>query len=213
MRESVKFLGHLIDSNGVSLDPAKFEVITRMSRADFMEEDRCTPSVKRIKSFLGMVFYYQYFIPNCSVIARLLFALTAGQKRRGKVKINTKAGIFRRLQPNHWTPECDAALSSLKENLLHSVVLAHPDFSHPFVLLIDASLDGLGAVLSSLPTSEEKACPIAFTSANFKSALIAELLNPSGIFKSCTAAYHPMSNGGTERFNRTLGNMLRTLPL
>lgn len=35
----------------------------------------------------------------------------------------------------------------------------------------------------------------------------------AGVAKSHMTAYHPMGNGGTERFNRTLGNMLRTLPL
>lgn len=49
--------------------------------------------------------------------------------------------------------------------------------------------------------------------ANFESRLIAELLHLAGVEKSHTTAYHPMGNGCTERFNRTLGNMLRTLPL
>lgn len=49
--------------------------------------------------------------------------------------------------------------------------------------------------------------------ANFESELIAELLKLSGLSKSHTTAYHPMGNGGTERFNRTLGSMLRSLPL
>ncbi len=48
---------------------------------------------------------------------------------------------------------------------------------------------------------------------NFESELIAELLALSGVSKSRTTAYHPMGNGITERFNRTLGNMLRSLPL
>lgn len=48
--------------------------------------------------------------------------------------------------------------------------------------------------------------------ANFESELIAELLTLSGVDKSHTSPYHPMGNGGTERFNRTLGNMLRSLP-
>ncbi|KAL1257978.1 hypothetical protein QQF64_011222 [Cirrhinus molitorella] len=47
---------------------------------------------------------------------------------------------------------------------------------------------------------------------NFESTLIAELLKMAGIEKSHTTAYQ-MGNGGTERFNRTLGNMLRSLPL
>ena len=49
--------------------------------------------------------------------------------------------------------------------------------------------------------------------ANFESKLIAELLSLTGITKTHTTAYHPMGNGQTERFNRTLGSMLRALPL
>lgn len=48
--------------------------------------------------------------------------------------------------------------------------------------------------------------------ASFKSRLLRELLEMAGVKKSHTTPYHPMGNGVTERFNRTLGNMLRTLP-
>ncbi|CAF91604.1 unnamed protein product, partial [Tetraodon nigroviridis] len=48
--------------------------------------------------------------------------------------------------------------------------------------------------------------------ANFESELLAELLMLSGVSKSHTSPYHPMGNGAAERFNRTLGNMLRSLP-
>ena len=61
LRASVKFLGHIIDGNGVGMYPEKVEVITKMSKADLMDDDGCTPSVQRIRSFLGMVFYYQGF--------------------------------------------------------------------------------------------------------------------------------------------------------
>lgn len=58
------------------MDPAKVEVILRLSKFDFMEDDGYTPSVRRIKSVFGMIFYYQHFIPSCSSLAKPLFALT-----------------------------------------------------------------------------------------------------------------------------------------
>ncbi|XP_025759064.1 uncharacterized protein LOC112843922 [Oreochromis niloticus] len=165
LQKSVKFLGHVIDQTGVAVDPAKVEVISKMPKEALMEKDGCTPSVKRIKSFLGMVFFYQCFIPGCSAIAKPLFALTAGQKRKGRSsQAGRGAGMFRRLTAADWSPACDKAFHKLKDDLLNCAVLAHPDFSRPFILSVDASLDGLGAVLSQLPIDGDKARPIAFAS-------------------------------------------------
>lgn len=65
----MKFFGHIIDGDGVAVDPGKVEVIVKMTKEDLMEDDGCTPSVRRVKSFLGMIFYYQHLIPNCSSVA------------------------------------------------------------------------------------------------------------------------------------------------
>lgn len=46
---------------------------------------------------------------------------------------------------------------------MNCAVLAHPD-SRPLILSIDASLDGLGVVLSQIPLGKDKARPIAFVS-------------------------------------------------
>lgn len=162
LRRSVKFLGHIIDETGVATDPDKVSAISAVSEADLMMSDGVTPSQKKIKSFLGMVMYYQKFIPNCSSVAKPLFNLTAAPKGR---KTSQKGEInFKKLNPGDWTSEHSEAFQNLKSSLLHSVVLAHPDFSRPFILCTDASLDGLGAVLSQVPEGENKARPIAFAS-------------------------------------------------
>lgn len=132
-----------------------------MTEVDLMMEDGVMPSAKKIKSFLGMVMYYQRFIQNCSSMPKPLFALTAAATGRANAR---RAMHFKRLSPRDWTQEQSNAFNQLKAALLSSVVLAHPDFSHQFILSTDASLDGLGAVIAQVPEGGSKAHPIAFAS-------------------------------------------------
>ena len=47
-----------------------------------------------------------------------------------------------------WTDKCQEGFDQLKKVLTEAPVLAYPDYKRPFILETDASLKGLGAVLS-----------------------------------------------------------------
>lgn len=57
-----KFLGHIINKEGVSTDPDTVVVLSELSKDDLMEADSVTPSKECIRSFLGMLNYNQHFI-------------------------------------------------------------------------------------------------------------------------------------------------------
>ena len=65
---------------------------------------------------------------------------------------NLKKGKYRKknnpLGVGAWDESCDKAFAELKTKLTSAPVLGHPDFQRPYILEIDASLGGLGAVLS-----------------------------------------------------------------
>ena len=165
LRKSVRFLGHMVDESGVSTDPSKIDGIAKMTSADLMEADGMTPSARRVRSFLGVINYYQHFVPNYSAVAKPLFSLLTGQKRKCKDKRKLgQRSQNRKLSASDWTHDMEQAFRKLKLLMAETVVLAHPDFTRPFMLSVDASLDGIGAVLSQVKEGETKARPIAFAS-------------------------------------------------
>ena len=87
LRESVKFLGHIVTAEGIATDPSKVSAINQVTAADLMANDGETPSPTKIRSFLGMANYYSHFIEGLSGMAKPLFALTAGQKKKRKEKM------------------------------------------------------------------------------------------------------------------------------
>ncbi|KAJ8373065.1 hypothetical protein AAFF_G00271930 [Aldrovandia affinis] len=101
------------------------------------------------------------FAPSEEEALRRLEAVFS-RLRANNLKLSQKKCNF--LRKSDWDPACDRAFEDLGSALLHCAVLAHPDFDRPFILSTDASLDGLGAVLSQVPAGEDKARPIAFAS-------------------------------------------------
>ncbi|GJU07644.1 putative reverse transcriptase domain-containing protein [Tanacetum coccineum] len=116
----VQFLGHVIDSEGIHVDPAKIESIKDW-------ESPKTPT--EIRQFLGLAGYYRRFIEGFSKISKPMTKLT--QK---SVKFN-------------WGEKEETAFQTLKQKLCSAPILALPEGSENFVVYCDASHKGLGAML------------------------------------------------------------------
>ncbi|GJV93307.1 hypothetical protein Tco_1541120 [Tanacetum coccineum] len=104
--EHVQFLGHVIDSEGIHMDPAKIKSI----------KDWTSPkSPTEIRQFLGLAGYYRRFIEGFSKIAKPMTKLT--QK---KVKFE-------------WGDKQEAAFQLLKQKLCSTPILALPEGSEDFI--------------------------------------------------------------------------------
>ena len=141
---SVSHLGHVVSSQGISVDPDKVSRIQNWP----------TPTnAGQLRSFLGLASYYRRYVKNFSSIAAPLHALSVrSQEKAGKAH-----------GPFLWTSEADEAFKVLKQALCEAPVLAFPRFDRDFVLEVDASLRGLGACLSQRD-DEGDLHPVAYAS-------------------------------------------------
>ena len=106
-------------------------------------------------SFLGLVSYYCWFIPNFAHIAKCLHhivGLTNVKKGKRKEAISLENQEKPDLTPLKfaWASEHQKAFDTLKLALTTAPVLGYPNFDREFILETDASLRGLGAVLSQI---------------------------------------------------------------
>ncbi|KAA0048491.1 ty3-gypsy retrotransposon protein [Cucumis melo var. makuwa] len=118
--KKVSFLGHVVSSEGLSVDPAKIEAVTNWPRPS---------TVSEIHSFLGLAGYYRRFVEDFSRIASPLTQLT------------------RKRTPFVWSPACESSFQELKQKLVTAPVLIVLDGSGSFVIYSDASKKGLGCVM------------------------------------------------------------------
>ncbi|GJU30605.1 putative reverse transcriptase domain-containing protein [Tanacetum coccineum] len=93
----VQFLGHLIDSQGLNVDPAKIESVKNWASPT-------TPM--EVRQFLGLAGYYQRFIQGFSKIAKSLTELT--QKNKKYI----------------WGEDQESAFQLLKQKLCEASILA-----------------------------------------------------------------------------------------
>ena len=140
-KTTVKFLGHIIDSQGIRADPEKTEAISRMD----------TPtSVTDLRRFLGMVNQLGKFTPNIAEMSQPLREL-----------LSTKKAWL-------WVPQQDRAFQQIKEELTKPTTLIIYDPGAETKISADASSFRLGAVL--LQQSEGLWKPIAYASRSMTQA-------------------------------------------
>ena len=154
--------------HGLKLKPSKCEVFkTEINYlAHHMSKRRVLPSKKnleaiahcpppdtytKIKSFVGLIGHYRRFIKGFANIAAPLYDLTSGENKDKKS------------EHLDLPQEAHEAFDRLKAACLQAPILAFPNFGKPFLLEMDASGKGLGAVLSQ-KQSDGRYHPIAYAS-------------------------------------------------
>ncbi|KAL0171669.1 hypothetical protein M9458_031980, partial [Cirrhinus mrigala] len=141
-QHSTTFLGFIISAQGVAMDPQKLEAVRSWP---------LPASLKQLQRFLGFANFYRRFIRGFSSIAAPLTALTKPSR-----------GEF------HLTPEATQAFRTLCHQFTTAPILTHPDPTKVFVVEVDASDVGVGAVLSQRGP-DEKLHPCSFFSRKFNS--------------------------------------------
>ncbi|GJV49202.1 putative reverse transcriptase domain-containing protein, partial [Tanacetum coccineum] len=119
----VQFLGHVIDSRGIHVDPSQIESI----------KDWASPMTPmEIRPFLDLTSYYRRFIEGFSKIAKSMTKLTQKENKFD------------------WGEKEENAFQLIKQKLCSTPILALPEGSEDFVVYCDASHKGLGAVLMQI---------------------------------------------------------------
>nr|GEW07246.1 reverse transcriptase domain-containing protein [Tanacetum cinerariifolium] len=113
-------LGHKISKEGIEVDKAKVDVISKLPHPT---------TVKGIRSFLGHAGFYRRFIKDFSKIARPMTRL------------------LEKDTPFIFSQECIDAFQTLKRKLTQAPILIAPDWDMPFELMCDASDFAIWAVL------------------------------------------------------------------
>ena len=135
MKNEIKYLGYVVGSPGIKVDPDKVKVIQEMNPPR---------DVRGVRAFIGCVSYYRRFCPKFSEIATPLINLT---KKHARFE---------------WSIHCQQAFDQLKGLLSKAPVLAFPDPNQEYTLYTDASMGCIGAVLTQDTGNGEQ--PIHFLS-------------------------------------------------
>ncbi|XP_051565133.1 uncharacterized protein LOC127447353 [Myxocyprinus asiaticus] len=113
--------GFIVSPEGIQIDPAKVKAVVDWPTPD---------SHKALQRFLGFANFFRHFIRNYSQLAVPLTGLTSAKTE------------FR------WSQDAELAFTNLKGRFVSAPILINPYPSLQFVVEVDVSDVGVGAVLS-----------------------------------------------------------------
>ncbi|KAJ8031654.1 hypothetical protein HOLleu_24913 [Holothuria leucospilota] len=142
--ESLQFLGHHIDCNGVRPVEEKVKDIQNFPPPS---------SLRKLREFLGLVNFYRRFIPNCADVLQPLTDILADKSKHKKIELSQ---------------DQLASFNSIKSALAKAALLAYPQAGAPLCLVTDASNVAVGAVLQQ--SVNGVMTPISFFSKRLQSA-------------------------------------------
>ena len=129
-------------AKGISANPEKVEKVKTWP---------VPKNIKEVQSFLGLASYYRQFINKFAEKAQCLHELvgpTSSKHKKAMAKKDATTGTQNEPRIFEWMTKHQEAFDALKEALSTAPVLGYPNFSREFILEIDASLNGLGAIIS-----------------------------------------------------------------
>lgn len=117
---SVKYLGHIFNTNGMSIDPSRIEAIEKLESPTSKEE---------LQRFLGMVNYIGSFLKNLSL------------------ECSNLRQLLKKDVPWQWNKSYELEFNHLKEMICKAPVLQYFDLCKPVRLSVDSSKDAIGCVI------------------------------------------------------------------
>ena len=138
-QSEIMYLAHHISQRGI---------LPSWENVQAMKEFPMPKTYMQVHAFCGLAGHYRRFIKGFANIAHPLYDVLGKEVKMGLVDLPSKA----------WE-----AVAILKGKVQSAPVLVFPNFKKPFLLEMDASKEGLGAVLSQ-KQSDGQYHPIAFGS-------------------------------------------------
>ena len=137
-QQSVPYLGFQVDGNGIRIKP-KYK--------DKIQNIPVPQTLNQLRRFVGMVQYLHQFIPNLQ------------QKLKPFHGLTNKNVTFK------WNTDLEVAFKTIKDHVMNADMVYHPDTDKPFAIYCDASVDGVGAVLTQVHDGQLR--PVSFCSKLF----------------------------------------------